>query len=104
MSEQFFTDDKMFILSVTFFVLMLAIGGVLVKWRDWDVLWVFAVEALQIMPMLYYSHFRDNPGSPFISFPEVNLLMRPFIVSLWLLMLVYSVVRLRAKYGAHQWG
>lgn len=103
MSEQFFTDDKMFILAVTFFVLMLAIGGVLVKWRDWDVLWVLAVEALQVLPMLYYSHLLGGLPSPLSLFPEVNLLIRPYTVSVWFLVLVYSAVRLRAKRGARTW-
>lgn len=97
MSEQFFTDDKMFVLALAFFLLMLAVGILLLYWRDSDLVWVIALLLIQLIAIVYYYEFWTRLDSPITLFPEANLLVRPYLVSLWALILVYAVVRLRVK-------
>lgn len=97
MSEQFFTDERMLFLSVLFALWMLAVGLVLVVWRDWDVVWIGALELFNVLPILYYFNLWSSAESPVLVFPEVNMLIRPYNALLWLLIVAYALTRLDAK-------
>lgn len=104
MSTQFLTDERMLLASVIVFVTMLGIAAILIVWRDWDVIWIDAFLVIQAVLIYYYyalaadpSHAHRAPGT-IILIPLSDLLARPAVLALWVLILTYSLVRLRLKY------
>lgn len=102
MTHPFFTDDKMLFLALLFAFVMGAIGAVLVVWRDWDVVWVVALELFNVLALAYYYSLWSAAVSPLTAFPEVNLLIRPYNALLWLLIVSYALTRLNAKRHARE--
>lgn len=88
----------MAICAIVTFVVMLVIALILFAWRDWEVLWVVAFEGIQAVLIVYYIHSWQAQGQAASLFPLLNLLGRPAIISLWVLILIYSGVRLSAKW------
>lgn len=99
MSEQFFTDERMFIAAAFTWSAMFCIGAVLVVWRDWDAIWIGGFLLIQTMLVFYYYLIWQSIDSPITLFPAVNMLARPGFVSLWALILSYALVRLYQKWS-----
>jgi len=100
MSTQFLTDERMLVASILVFVAMLTIASILLAWRDWDVVWVDAFLVIQAVLIYYYYQVWLLPDAGPRTFPLILLLARPATIAFWVLVVTYSLVRLRLKYKA----
>lgn len=98
--SQFFTDTVIFTAAILFFVYFVVVAIILLHWRDWEVVWVFALLLAHIIALYYYFILWRRPDSPIVAFPETNLLVRPYTCLVWLLIAVYAAVKLRERYHA----
>lgn len=87
----------MFAASLLMWLWLVAVSAMLIRWRDWEVVWPATLSLIQLLAVAYYGLQSAAPDSPLIPFPVVGLTIRPYLIGFWLVIFFYSLVRLRVK-------